>query len=264
MIEVINLCAGYGAKNDVIHNINFSAAAGEFLCILGPNGCGKSTLLKSIARIIEFRGNVIINGRDTGSFSRMGSRWVSRSFSRRELAKKIALLEQSAQVFFPFTVYETVSMSRYAWSKGFLKNLSEEDKIIIEETIVKLDIEDIRDRMINELSGGQLQRVFLARTLAQTPDVLLLDEPANHLDLKYQIELLSFIKKWAKENNKILIGVFHDLNMARFFGDTALLMKNGTVYAHGKIENILNKETLQSVYSADIHGFMSNSLKKWK
>ena len=251
MIEVKNLCAGYGGSY-VIRNINFSVEKGENLCVLGPNGCGKSTLFKSIARIINYRGTVTLEGRDTASFS------------RRELAKKIALLSQDVQVFFPYTVYDTVSMGRYAYSTGILKNPSAEDESIIKDTMEKLDILDIKDRMINELSGGQLQRVFLARTLAQTPEVILLDEPTNHLDLKYQIELLGFLKSWVQENNKTLIGVFHDLNLARRFGDTAILMQEGSIAAAGKIEDVLNSETLQSVYGIDIHAFMLESLGRWK
>ncbi len=184
MLEVKDLSAGYkGASNeryDVIRNISFKAERGESLCILGPNGSGKSTLLKSIARIIDYRGSVLISGEDISAVS------------RKELAKKIALLSQSAQVFFPFTVYETVSMGRYAYSQGFLKNLSAEDRTVIENILKKLDIWENKDRMIDELSGGELQRIFLARTLAQSPELILLDEPSNHLDLKHQIELLKY------------------------------------------------------------------------
>ena len=251
MIEVKNVSAGYG-QDDVIRNINFKAENGESLCVLGPNGCGKSTLLKSIARVINYRGTTSVDGRDITTFP------------RRELAKKIALLGQSEQVFFPYTVYETVSMGRYAYSQGFLKNLSADDGAIIENIIEKLDIAGIRDSMIDELSGGQLQRVFLARTLAQTPEVILLDEPTNHLDLKYQIELLEFLRTWVRENNKILIGVFHDLNLARRFGDTALIMNDGTITANGKISETLNSETLRAAYGIDIHGFMRESLSMWE
>jgi iron complex transport system ATP-binding protein len=251
MFEVKNLFAGYGG-DDVICNINFRAEVGESLCVLGPNGCGKSTLLKSIARLIDYRGNVSINGKDTSAVP------------RREFAKKIALLSQGANIYFPYTVYETVSMGRYAYSQGFLKALSAEDKEIIEDTLKKLDIWDIKERMIDELSGGTLQRVFLARTLAQTPDLILLDEPANHLDLKHQIELLDFLKAWVKENNKTLIGVFHDLNLARLFGDTAIVMNNGTIAAGGKIDEVLNSEILSNVYGIDIRAFMKESLERWK
>jgi len=250
MIEVKNLYAGYD-NTDVIHNISFRVNTGESLCVLGPNGCGKSTLLKSIARIINHRGLVTLNGQDTCAIS------------RKEFAKKIALLGQTAQILFPYTVHETVSMGRYAYSSGFLKNLSASDNGIVENIIAKLDIVNVRDRMINELSGGQLQRVFLARTLAQTPEVILLDEPTNHLDLKYQIELLTFLKSWVKESGKTLVAVLHDLNLARQFGDTALLMNNGTVAASGKIGETLHGEILHEVYGIDIQGFMRESLGKW-
>jgi iron complex transport system ATP-binding protein len=251
MIEVKDLYAGYGG-GDVIKNISFKAKKGESLCILGPNGCGKSTLLKSIARIIAYRGEVKIEGRDTASFS------------RKELAKKIAILGQSAQIYFSYSVRETVSLGRYAYSEGFLKNLSAGDEAIIEDTLKKLDIWNLKDRMIDELSGGQLQRVFLAKTLAQTPELILLDEPTNHLDLKNQIELLAFLKSWLKENGKTLIGVFHDLNLARHFGDAALLMNNGIIAAAGSIEETLNGYTLQMAYGIDIRRFMLESLEKWR
>jgi iron complex transport system ATP-binding protein len=260
MLEIKELCAGYGAikgnsandNNDVIHNINFNAQKGESLCIMGPNGSGKSTLLKCIARILDYRGEILLEGHDAARIP------------RKEFAKKIALLSQSTQVFFPYTIYETVAMGRYAYLQGFLKNLSLEDREIIEDILRKLDIWDIKDRMIDELSGGTLQRVFLARTLAQTPDVILLDEPANHLDLKHQIELLDFIKKWISENNKTLIGVFHDLTMARRFCDSGVLLDNGTIAASGKIEEILHGETLSKVFGINIGNFMRESLAMWQ
>jgi len=251
MLEVKNLCAGYNGV-DVIRNLSFTVNKGESLCVLGPNGCGKSTLLKSIARIIDYRGMVTLEGRSIASFS------------RKELAKNIALLGQSAQVFFPYTVYETVSMGRYAYSEGFLKDISAEDEAIIEDVIRKLDIWDIKERMIDELSGGQLQRVFLARTLAQNPEVILLDEPTNHLDLKYQIELLGLLKAYVRKNSKTLIGVFHDLNLARYFGDSAILMNDGTLAACGTIKETLKSETMRAVYGIDIRAFMLESLEKWR
>jgi len=249
-IDVRGLCAGYGGA-DVIHGIGFTVNAGESLCVLGPNGCGKSTLLKSIARLIDYRGFVALDGKDVSAIP------------RKEFAKKIALLGQTSQVLFPYTVRETVSMGRYAYSIGFLKSLSADDDEIIDNTIERLGLGDIRDRMIDELSGGQLQRVFLARTLAQTPDVILLDEPTNHLDLKYQIELLTFLKSWVRENGKTLVAVFHDLNLARWFGDTALLMDGGKVATAGPIGETLQGETLRRVYGIDICRFMRESLGKW-
>ncbi len=255
-LEVKDLAAGYGAGaikdcDDVIRNITFNVNIGECLCVLGPNGCGKSTLLKSIAGILKYRGSVLVEGGDISNIP------------RKELARKIALLSQNMQVFFPYTVYETVSMGRYAWSQGVLKNLSAQDKTIINDTLKKLDLWDIKERMIDELSGGTLQRVFLAKTMAQTPRLILLDEPANHLDLKHQIALLDYLKSWVKENGTSLIGVFHDLNLSRYFGDTAILMNEGNLAACGTIEEILNSEILATVYGIDIRTFMRESLEKW-
>jgi iron complex transport system ATP-binding protein len=246
MIEVRKLSAGYD-NGDVIHDINFKIESGESLCILGPNGCGKSTLLKCIARIIDYRGDILLEGEN------------ALSFSRKELAKKTALLSQNMQMFFPYTVYETISMGRYAYSQGFLKDLSSQDIAIIEDILIKLDIWDIKERMIDELSGGTLQRVFLAKTLAQTPDLILLDEPANHLDLKHQIELLDFLKSWSCENSKTLIGVFHDLNLARRFADTAIVLDKGKITAKGKIDGIIKSEELSAAYGLDIPAFLRES-----
>jgi iron complex transport system ATP-binding protein len=131
LLEVKGLYAGYGS-GDVIRDISFSVEKGRSLCVLGPNGCGKSTLLKSIARILDYRGSVLVDGSDISVVK------------RKQLAKKIALLSQNMQVFFPYTVYDTVSMGRYAYSQGVLKNLSAQDRSIIDDTLKKLDLWDIK------------------------------------------------------------------------------------------------------------------------
>ncbi|MDR2258554.1 MAG: ABC transporter ATP-binding protein, partial [Treponema sp.] len=168
MLEINNLFCGYRGS-DVIHGLSLRANRGQVLILAGPNGCGKTTLLKAIARIIPCRGSVTLDGRDISAFS------------RKNLAQKIALLGQMSQIHFPYTVYDTVALGRYAHAKGFLKSLSKGDRAFIMNIIDRLGLYDDKDRMINELSGGQLQRVFLARTLAQDPDIILLDEPTNHL-----------------------------------------------------------------------------------
>jgi iron complex transport system ATP-binding protein len=251
VIEVNGLYAGYGGA-DVIRDISFKAERGESLCILGPNGCGKSTLLKAIARIIGCRGRVTLDGRDVSAFA------------RKDLARKIALLGQSSRICFPYTVRETVSLGRYAHSTGFLKNLSAGDEAAIDGAIRQLDLWDIQGRMINELSGGQLQRVFVAEILAQDPELILLDEPTNHLDLKNQVELLGYLRSWVKEKDRVLIGVFHDLNLVHHFGDTVLLLSGGKTAAWGGAGEILRGEILKGVYGIDIRGFMLESLKKWE
>jgi iron complex transport system ATP-binding protein len=251
MLEIKNLYSGYDGV-DVIHDINLKAENGELLCILGPNGCGKSTLLKSIARIIPYRGGVVVDGRDIASFS------------RKNLAKKIALMGQSAEVYFPYSVYDAVSMGRYTHTEGFLKSLSAADREIINDILNRLGLYGEKDRMINELSGGQLQRVFLARTLAQSPDIILLDEPTNHLDLKHQIELLQYLLRWAKDNNKTVIGVLHDLNLVHYYGDNAAIMHRGRLASYGRPKQVLNGETLNAIYDIDIRKFMLESLENWR
>ena len=250
MLEVKNLYTGYD-KRDIIQNISFDIKRGENLCIVGPNGCGKSTLLKSIANIIEYKGNITIDGREVSELSRI------------ELAKKIGLMSQISHLYFPYTVYDTVSLGRYAYSKGIFSKTSLEDHKVIVESMKKVGVYELKDKVITELSGGQLQRVFLARVFAQNPDVILLDEPTNHLDFKHQIELLENLNKWVKDNNKIVIGVLHDLNLVQYFADKVLILQDGKEVDYGLSEDVLNGLTLNKVYGMDIKDFMINILQKW-
>jgi iron complex transport system ATP-binding protein len=251
MLEIHRLFCGYHGL-DVVQDMNLRVNRGEVLTIAGPNGCGKTTLLKAVARVIPSRGSVVLDGRDIASFS------------RKKLALKIALLGQMSQVYFPYTVYDTVALGRYAHSRVFLKSFLREDRDFVMDIIKRLGLSEEKDRMINELSGGQLQRVFLARTLAQDPDIILLDEPTNHLDLKYQVELLRYLKTWVRENNKILISVLHDLNLAFRFSDTAALLNGGRLKALGRPEAVLNGEILREIYGMDVRRFMLESLESWR
>lgn len=251
MLEINNVCCGYSGDY-IIKNISLKVDKGENLCIVGPNGCGKSTLLKAIANIIDYKGSIKIDNREVSSLS------------RKELATKVALMSQISEVYFPYTVYETVALGRYAHSSGIFSGLKKEDNIIILDSIEKVGLSDIKDKMISELSGGQLQRVFLARTFAQNPDIILLDEPTNHLDLKYQIELLNHLSKWVKTNNKTIIAVLHDLNLVQYFGNNVAMLDNGKIVSYGKPEIVLAGKKLKNVYDIDIKQFMEEVLEKWK
>ena len=250
MLEVKNLYSGYDGR-DILKDISFKVKNGENLCIVGPNGCGKSTLLKSIANLLEHRGSVIIDGKEVSSMD------------KKSFARKIGLMSQITQIYFPYTIYDTVSLGRYAYSKGALSKLSKEDDRIILESIEKVGLLDIKDKMITELSGGQIQRVFLARVFAQDPDIILLDEPTNHLDFKHQIELLENLSEWVKKNNKIVIGVLHDLNLVQYFADNVLMIKSGKVVSYGKPEDVFKRDVLNDIYGIDIKEFMLNILEKW-
>lgn len=214
MLEVNNVSCGYDGLN-VVKNVSFKVNRGENICIVGPNGCGKSTLLKSIANLINYKGNILLDSKEIGGLN------------RKELATKIALMTQSSHIHFPYTVYETVALGRYAHLKGVFATLSENDNNIIVECIENVGLLDLKNKLINELSGGQLQRVFLARAFAQDPEVILLDEPTNHLDLRCQIDILEYLNKWAKENNRIVVAVLHDLNLVQSFGESVLMLNNG-------------------------------------
>ena len=208
-------------------------------------------MLKSIANIIEYEGSVKIDNKEVSSFSRI------------DLAKKVALMSQTSQIYFPYTVYDTVSLGRYAYSKGAFSKLSLTDKRIIVDSMKKVGIYELKDKLITELSGGQLQRVFLAKIFAQDPDIILLDEPTNHLDFKNQIDLLENLNEWVKTNNKIVIGVLHDLNLVQYFADKVLMIQSGKVVSYGRPEDVLKGEILNDIYGMDIKEFMVNILQKW-
>ncbi|MDR2176660.1 MAG: ABC transporter ATP-binding protein [Treponema sp.] len=250
-IKVEGLYAAYNGP-DVIKNIALEAGAGDFLCAAGPNGSGKSTLLRAIARLIPCRGSVTVEGRDI------------RAMKRRELARKIALLGQSSRFYFPYTVYETAALGRYAYGKGFLPRLEKEDREIIGRILGRLELDAFAETPITALSGGQLQRVFLARTLIQNPAIILLDEPTNHLDLKYQVELLSYLREWAGESGGIVIAVLHDLNLVRGFAGRVILLDRGEVTAAGTSGDVMQSPALKAAYGMDIPAFMRESLKRWE
>ena len=251
ILVVKNLYSGYNGI-DVIKDISLSASRGEVLAVIGPNGCGKTTLLKTLARLLPYRGSITLEGKEISSLS------------RKNLAKKIALLAQTSGIYFPYSVYDTCSLGRFPHSSSILKGLSVEDEEMIRQVLVKLELWDIKDNLINELSGGQLQRVFLARTIVQNPELILLDEPTNHLDLKHQVELLEYLSLWAKENNRAVVAVLHDLNLARRYAHRAVLLCQGILVSQGDCDAVLSGELLQETYGLDIKAFMLESLRKWQ
>ena len=251
MLEVKSVSCGYDSE-DIVKNVSFKVERGNNLCIVGPNGCGKSTLLKSIANLLDYRGNITLDSKEM------------RKLTRKDLAKNVALMSQASNIYFSYTVYETVSLGRYAHIKGVFSMIGKEDDEIILKSIENVGLLDIKDKLITELSGGQLQRVYLARAFAQDPDIILLDEPTNHLDLKCQIEILDYLNKWTKENNKIVVAVLHDLNLVQTFGEKVIMMNNGKIVSSGTPKEVLNNDKLKDVYGVDVKGFMIEALEKWK
>ena len=249
MLSLKNVSAGYDGT-DVIKNISFEVKGN--VVIVGPNGCGKTTLLKAIANILPFKGKIEIRGKP---FDKM---------KRREISKNIAMLTQQMGIYFDYNVYDTVMMGRYLHIKDRLAgNPVKEDISAVMESLEAVNLIDDKDREITKLSGGQLQRVFLARALAQNPKLILLDEPTNHLDLKCQIEIIDYLKKWAACGERAIIGVLHDINLAMQLSEDMIVMKAGEVQASGKADSIVKSGLMDDVYEMDVAGYMRDKLNKW-
>ncbi len=250
MLQVEHLTCGYGGP-PVIQDVSFRVREGERLCILGPNGCGKTTLLRALAGLLPCEGAITMAGTDL------------RRLPARQRAKRLALMSQFSPAAFDYTVYECVMLGRYAHQRGgLLARQSAEDCRAVEESLRRTGTWELRDRLITELSGGQLQRVLLARTFAQEPQVILLDEPTNHLDLRCQVELVDTLRAWAGAGSRCVVGVLHDINLALAFADTVLLLERGRILTHAPMEEF-DLSLLNGLYGMDVRGHMKTALRRW-
>lgn len=234
MISLEKVKAGYNSKI-VLNSISWKSADFGLVGILGPNGAGKTTLLRLLIRYIDpWEGKIYINGKEI------------RKYKQEDLAKNIAFLSQKTAFNLSFTVEEYVSLGRYP-HHPFWKTLSKRDWEKINEILILTETISFKNKKLFQLSGGELQRVYLARVLAQEPTILLLDEPTNNLDPYYQIYFLNFIKEMSKKT--LVISTFHDINLASLFCDYILFIKNGMIINYGKKENILTPSILEEVYN---------------
>ena len=221
---------GFSALKDV----KLEVGLGELLSIVGPNGSGKSTLLKCINRILKPAQNtVLINGEDTSKIA------------LRELCKVMGYVPQNSASTFPFTVFDIVLMGRRPYIQW---SLGDRDKEIVAETLDYLGIGKLAMRHFNELSGGEQQKVIIARALAQQPKLLLLDEPTSSLDIKHQLEILCILRELAQSRHCSVVVAMHDLNLASRFSDRMLMLKQGCIFAVGAPESVLTEENIESVY----------------
>ncbi len=251
MIKLDGVYSGYGDV-EVLHDISFELDGSQNVVIIGPNGCGKTTLLRAIAGTLPYRGDISIDGQQ-----------VSKT-KKSTLAKKVALLSQSNDIYFNYTVYDTVMMGRYSHQAGLFSVTNNTDKEVVERAIERTGLTELRDREIDTLSGGQLQRVFLAKTLAQDPQIILLDEPTNHLDLRHQINLIEFLKEWSSEKGHCVVGVLHDINLAMNFCDRMILLNEGRIVADSVPEDVLTSDDLKKTYRMDVSQYMIDALSKWQ
>ena len=235
MMEIQNICYRYKGGPDVLKDVSFSVEPGQFLAILGNNGVGKSTLLKCFNHILKpDAGTVLLDGENL------------LTMPSREVAKRVAFVSQSVPNT-QMTVHDIVMLGRRPYMKwGF----TELDHTIVHDAMHRLDVEGMRGRFLNQLSGGEKQKVMLARALAQQPKVLLLDEPTSALDIQNQYQVLNMVREICHKDNMIAVVVIHDLNLALRFCDHFLLMKDGQVYRYGD-RSILDSTALKDVYGVD-------------
>ena len=251
MLNAENVTVRYGAHT-VVDRLSFSLEDGQWLMLAGPNGAGKSSLISAIAQSVPYEGEIRLNGRNL------------REFRPAELARKIAVLAQQHTISYGYTVEEIVQLGRYAHQRGLLGRRDEDGPDAIERALELTGMKLLRKRSLLELSGGEVQRAFLAQVLAQEPEILLLDEPANHLDLVYQQSLFSLIGQWLQTPGRAALSVVHDLSIARRYGTHAVLMNDGRAVAQGPIEAVFTPENLQKVYSMDVYGWMSDLYALWQ
>lgn len=240
MLEIKNVSGGYDQKL-VVQNVSFQVKKGEMLGILGPNGSGKSTLLKLISGILPMEsGEALIEGK------------TLQSFATKELAKEMAVLPQLHSQAFSHTVRDTVSLGRYPHQSGWFSSWSNEDEAAVQAAMKLTAIQRYEHQLLELLSGGEQQRVFVAQALAQQAPILLLDEPTNHLDIAHQKQLLDTIKTQTIENEITVISIFHDINLASLYCDRLLLMDQGQIKVIGEPQEVVKKSLVEAVYEARV------------
>lgn len=251
MLAVENVTVRYD-DHTVVDNVSFHLREGQWLMLVGPNGAGKSTLIHAISQGVSYTGRIMLGGKDV------------RSYKAAQLAQKIGVLSQQHAVGYSYSVEEVVGLGRYAYSSGFLSGRDNDGKARVEQALEMTGLQALRHASILTLSGGELQRTFLAQVFAQNPQILILDEPANHLDLIYQQHIFSLIQEWLKQPGRAVASVVHDLSLARKYGTHAVLMNGGRCVSQGSIKHVLTPENLRAVYGMDVYQWMRDMLEQWK
>ncbi|MDY0288454.1 MAG: ABC transporter ATP-binding protein [Sphaerochaeta sp.] len=239
-LETKALSGGYEAQ-EVFNNLDLGLPQGKFIALTGPNGSGKSTLLKFFYKELNpTSGSVHIGGSDVTSLS------------QRNLARKLGFVPQNGRIDYDFSVQEAVSMGRYAYG-------GHDEEGTVEQAMRDCDILPLAHKRVTALSGGEMQRVLLARSLCQQGKILLLDEPVNHLDVKHQRTMMNLLKALV-EKNLTVICVLHDLLLVQVYSDETILLKKGKVFANGPTQEVICQENLHEVYNINAHKIFDPSL----
>jgi iron complex transport system ATP-binding protein len=239
MIEANSISFRYH-EDWVLQDVSFRVEKGEFVGVIGPNGSGKTTLLKILYRLLSPQKGEIL-------FELV----PMRKMDRNDIAKRIAVVAQETQLLFPFSVLETVLMGRSPYL-GHLMFESEKDLEIAKKAMEWTKVFPFSERPMDELSGGERKRVFIARALAQEPEVILLDEPTANLDIHHQIDFLDLILTLNRERGLTIFMASHDMNIASEFCDRLILLQDGRIYKMGTPDEVITKENIESVYGCEV------------
>lgn len=250
MLEIRDMTIKYGGRT-ALKCLNYHLHEGGWLMVLGPNGAGKSSLIHGISQRASYTGTVLWKGRDL------------KTMKPKERAQRIGVLMQGENVRFDFTVEEVVRLGRYSYARRFLDE-EDQDEGILESVLEQMQLSDFRHRSILQLSGGEMQRVFLAQVLVQDPKLLILDEPTNHLDPVYQKTIFELLQRWVKHPGRAILTVVHDLSLARAFGTDAILLKDGCTIASGPVSEMMKKAPLEETYSMDLQSWMDRIYGVWR
>ncbi|MTI68920.1 MAG: ABC transporter ATP-binding protein [Firmicutes bacterium] len=230
----------------ILNNINIKVEKGSFVSILGPNGSGKTTLLKNICNFLKpNNGTICIKDKEVFKYK------------NKELAKNVAVVHQNNDVNFDFSIYDIVLMGRLPYQKKF-KSESKKDHEIVKKNMKKTEIWKFKDKSIHEISGGERQRVMIARALSQQPDILLLDEPISALDIKHQMSILSLCKDLVKDKDISIITTLHDINLAARFSDSIILLDSGEIKSFDIPKKVLTAENIESVYGVKVDLYLKD------
>lgn len=237
MIEVRQLTKQYGGKH-VVDNVSLHIGKGKITSFIGPNGAGKSTLLSMISRLTsKDAGEVYIEGKE-----------ISQCKSA-DLAKQISILKQSNHINVRLTVRELVSFGRFPYTQG---KLTPEDWRLVDEAIAYMELQELQHKYLDQLSGGQNQRAYIAMVIAQNTEYVLLDEPLNNLDMRHSVQIMKVLRRLVDELGKTVIIVIHDINFASCYSDYIVALKNGKVIREGATDEIIDSAVLKEVYDMDI------------
>ncbi|MEA3475680.1 MAG: ABC transporter ATP-binding protein [Candidatus Cloacimonadota bacterium] len=239
MIKIKNLSFQYD-RDIVLKNISLEIKKHDFIGIIGPNGAGKSTLLKCLSGFLKSKEGKIF----------LGDKPVE-SYEKIELAKQVSVVTQQSYYEFDFYVKDIVLMGRFPYLR-FWQNFRKSDEKATKNTLKELELSHLANRRLSELSGGEFQLVMIARALNQDTDILLLDEPAAHLDIHHQIRIFSILKKLNLEQKKTIISVSHNINLAAEFCDKILILADGEIADFGKVKEVINEKQLSKIYQVPV------------